>query len=185
MKEEELRQLLKQADQPPPASSDYVVDLPRLKQRLRNQSARPMRLAAVPLLIVAGLWLWNVFPGSVDPDIAVVKSTSVDVTLQEIDRLRSQADLHATLAEVLRWEQESQHLQARLDQIRDHPAPETPVAGAQAAAIIALFHADRLRDELEDPTAAVEEYRRIVDRYAGTPWASSASRALESLSGRM
>lgn len=198
-KEEQLAQLLRQADAESPAHIPTPLDANQLmarvaERRRKRMATRTVTVAVLLVACVASLRLWPISA----PEVA--KSAVEAPTLEE---------LSATIAEI---ETEIQQLQ---EQMADSPTPtydlisamkhsshndlayreklrhelaelESRVAANDAALNWqrAWFRSGALRLELAkqeaqiDPQRAADAYRQIAQSYAGTPWGDQARVAL-------
>ena len=72
-------------------------------------------------------------------------------------------------------------LQRELDAWELETARDIQQSLLDRGAVAGLYYADRLHRSLDAPAAAAAEYRLLVRRYAGTPWAKQAARSLAAL----
>jgi len=204
--DEQLRQLLREADAsaPPHASSGDLARRVRARARQRRRTAQSVAVAAFVLASVAGAGLrlarlqFNrqhlakhvTPPGRVDPSPAPVPSPpprpAVIVDAERLRRenaqLEAEARLHLLTAEAMLRREASASRAASAarsaEQVARRPDPIVEIAaGRGQAAQTMLRYGDRLLRE-PDPKAAAVAYERVLELFPSTPEADSARQRL-------
>ena len=171
--EERLAELLRVADAPPlPAA-------PGLAQRvLREARARVHRrqFAAATLVVISGgaaaVWMNRVHSPSAPAPMAHATSASPSPAM--LARLKSDAEIHSTVANALR----AREFERRL-RVPDIVA--TAELERDKAALAMLDHGDRLRRDLKQVDAALAAYRRTIVLFPDTRWSAVAKQRIAQL----
>jgi hypothetical protein len=194
MTEQELRQLLREADQaadPPPAMPPDLIDQVRqtARQRRRTRMAAQWATAAVVALAVGAILLTRAGQGPNDKPtgetIAAGRETEEEEIARlraEIAQLRQEAERRMQTVRLLEAELRHQKSLAELRRIQSGPDPLRLLdEQIERAAFTIIFQADRMYNELGLPESAVEDYRRIIELFGQTRSAEHARKRLNEI----
>ncbi len=186
-----LKKLLQQADalagSPPAMPGDLVERVRRLAVGRRRVRVG-INAAAAILLAVGITLLWSqastplrpasepqvVDSGPPQPDVEAIKA--------EIERLHREADIRLA---VVRRTQEILEEMRRFEELKKQPALPDAVANARRevdkAAYVLVSQADRMCRKLDLCDSAAVKYRRVVDLFPDSRWATVARQRLSEL----
>jgi hypothetical protein len=206
--DEQLRQLLRQADDSAPPRHAWSGDLARqvrTRARRRRRTVQSVAVAAFVLASVAGAGLRLARlqfdrqhlakhvtpPGHVDPLPAPVSPprpaivVDAEALRRENTQLEAEARLHQLTAEAMLRREASAAREAGMTRANDalarRPDPVVAIAaGRGQAAQTMLRYGDRLLRE-PDPKAAAVAYERVLELFPSTAEAESARQRLAQL----
>ena len=196
MRDDRLRQLLRQADAsadgPPALPADFAARVRRLDVRRRRVRVGVGAAAAVLMAVgLTSLWSWPaVGPVGVPaetPQVVVVPlpPTEFAEISAELRRLRAEVELRTTVA---RQMDQRLELVRRTDEVEQVPAPPDAVAAVREqmdqAAFVLVQNADRMCRDLDLCKSAEAKYRRVLELFPGSPWATVARQRLNELQHR-
>lgn len=190
MEGDPLKRILQEADAaagtPPHVPEDLARRVPELAVRRRRVRFGLSAAAALALAVGATSLLWepaglpeprNGFEAPVvlkpgdRPDVADLRA--------EIERLGREADWRLAVA---RRTQEILEQMRRAEALRQQEPVPDPVAAARRevdrAAYVLVRQADRMCREMDLCDSAVVKYRRVVELFPDTPWATVARQRL-------
>ena len=191
MSSDPLKQLLRRADalagNPPEMPGD-------LAQRVRTLAVRRRRVrvsinAAAAIVLAVGmtlLWSQASTPLRSANEPLVVETEparpGVEEIRAEIERLHREADMRLA---VVRRTQEILEEMRRFEELKKHPPLPDAVANARRevdkAAYVLVSQADRMCRKLDLCDSAAVKYRRVVDLFPDSRWATVARQRLSDL----
>jgi len=186
MHDDELSQLLKQADRPAELDHAALRDLPArvLRRRGRRRVVRASALLLVLLIAsVSIVTLLEQPPQGRTGQVAKVTTRPVERTVDVLATIDSQIDLHARTAAMLTSIEQSRARSARANQ-REAAREDVLLINDRArdqAAMLLLQRADRLSNDPSDSGAAAEQYRRAIELFPDTAAAAVAQRRLDQI----
>jgi hypothetical protein len=174
MTDEKLQQLLQTADAnagPPPATTRDLATA--IHHRLTHRRRRATQLAAASTILLcttlALLPLLKTKPPTPPPITTTIDPSKLQA---ELSLMRLTAQSQAATIDQLLEHQRLSSLRARSEQLQRRAPPDTSLQHHRDAAARLLLHdADRTR--------APDQYRRLIDLFPETPWASLARQRLE------
>ena len=176
--EDKLRELLQEADAAAGRPAVKSVRVATIRRRLRRRhtllAASPFAAAAVLLLVVLALVMNSREPAE-QPRIASLQ--------EQVEQLRVRTDTAIQLVrEVLEQERRRQELAALEARLAAIGAPlERANSQIDTTASVLVRRADRLYRELNQPDAAVVDYRRVIELFPQSPWAEVAQQRLSKI----
>ncbi|MHC4434331.1 MAG: tetratricopeptide repeat protein [Planctomycetota bacterium] len=184
MTEDEIRDLLQEADRIAGRPSRVGVDVFAIRRRAARRRlaslAGPVAAAAV-LVIALGIWSHGIItPG---PTAEQRRIASLESQVKQL-----QASTDAALAlihEVLEDERRQNRLdelEAELASIRD-PLDEIQ-RQVDETAFYLVYQADRLYRDLNETKSAVETYKRVIELFPRNQWAGVARERLSEIESR-
>jgi hypothetical protein len=196
MAHDPMETLIREADaaagEAPRVGADLAGRVEALGRRRKRTRVAGMSAAGIAFVIGIGMvWTAGLGP-EVGPGEVVVLArggeskaqTDAEVARlrEEIEILRAQADAYKALADRLLMEREDRALVAR---------SARPISGAgvldpiqtqlDRAAFTMMYQADRMREELNLPGSAAEQYRRVIELFGQTRWAEVARDRLKEM----
>jgi hypothetical protein len=200
MNDDQIRALLKKVDEGSwptalPGGSRLVIRI-RAEARRRHTRNRVV-LAACGLLVAAlvplGISRWSL------PQVVMDRDPPLRVTARIAERAeRSGEEIKQLRHELAHLDAEARHAQAvadalahrrRLAELQDRlaelaaPAPLHVIAdaGRDRAAQIGVIAAAALAEKFDQPVAAAESYRSVVEHFPESRWATVARERLEQM----
>jgi hypothetical protein len=194
MSSDPLKQLLQKADalagDPPEMPADLARCVRRLAARRRRMDVGWGAAAAILLAVwITLLWSQTPVPSQSphEPRVADTQEPqpTSDQIQAEIARLRREAD---TRLVVVRRTEEILKEMRRFDELKRQPAWPDAIANARRevdqAAYVLVSQADRMCRELDLCESAAVKYRRVVELFPETRWATVARQRLNELEQR-
>lgn len=178
MNDNHLIQWLKQADaasdfSPPPPARLAVAA--RRKFRHRRQMHRAALAAAAMTLILTGVAAQQRYQSD-------QKDRQVAQMQQEIQQLTQQTEATLKLVdEVLTQQKQQNKLTALNRQLAQYTAADNLDAEGDETACLLVYQADKMYNNWNMQSDAIENYQRVIDCFPKTPWAETARRRLDQI----
>jgi tetratricopeptide (TPR) repeat protein len=184
MKEDKIKNLLRQADKAAGGIAPVKVDVSSIRRRANRKNMiimiAPLTAAAVLMvaLSIMSLRFRSTEPTREQEKIALLEN--------QIKQLQARTDAALSLIQEVLDEERKQsrldELQAQLASIPD-PLEETRKQ-VDKTAFILVYQADRLYNELNQTNSAVENYNRVIELFPENRWAKVARQRLSEIENR-
>lgn len=176
MNDDPLVAILRAADErlaPPPPSSDLASAVRSKARSMRAVRTGSTVLAVALLALVALPFIHSGPPRGVQSP----RPVTADVPLAA---LQQEADLRLAVSKALVARERDRELRRSKGGRYFSPA-DVVQHESDRAALTLIDHGDRLRRELMQPDAAIRAYRRTIELFPDTRWASIARRRIDDL----